>query len=131
MRCFSIILILIILSESFLPGRDVHELIKLPALIEHFTAHRDEDPDISFFGFIVMHYNDEEHHNNDHSTHHKLPFSDHHNCTHNTQVTILFHSLEIANVDRPHDTCEDSWCEIPCTAISSYGNSIWQPPKIG
>ncbi len=32
------------------------QLLKLPVLVEHFAEHRRENPDISVFGFVVLHY---------------------------------------------------------------------------
>lgn len=44
------------LSVYLAAATPLHELCKLPALLDHFQEHRREDPTISVLGFIVLHY---------------------------------------------------------------------------
>lgn len=128
-RHLSFILAFFMLTESLLPGRNIYELIKLPALAEHFWAHRNEDPEISFLRFILMHYDDQEHHNNDHTTHHQLPFSDHQNGTPGTLVNMLHQIFEIKWLNGFKPLPENFWCDIRLSLVTSFSSSIWQPPK--
>jgi len=54
---------------------ELHQLLKLPALLHHFTDHKESDHAISFLDFVKKHYGEEDspahNHKNDHE---KLPF---------------------------------------------------------
>lgn len=128
-RVLSITIALFILAESLLPAHDLHEFVKLPALIQHFHEHRSEDPDMSLVAFIQLHYNNAQHHEQDHSNHDELPFSDHHKCTHGN-TCLLFYSIEITAVANLWLINENFWCEMPEARITSIASSIWQPPRI-
>jgi len=46
-------LLLCVFAASATP---LGELLKLPVLIEHFREHKQETPDMTVMGFIVLHY---------------------------------------------------------------------------
>ena len=43
-------------SAFVLTATPARELLKLPALLEHFSEHRQEKPDMSWMAFIILHY---------------------------------------------------------------------------
>ncbi|NJO26062.1 MAG: hypothetical protein HC867_10325 [Bacteroidia bacterium] len=46
----------ILLSIYMLSFSEVHQLLRLPILVEHFIEHRQIDHDISFLAFLKLHY---------------------------------------------------------------------------
>jgi hypothetical protein len=125
----SILIVTLILLESFLPAVEQSELSKLPYLFEHFTRHQREDHDMSFLRFLAMHYEDTQHHNQDHQTHHKLPFSNH---NHHAHVELNSIALTIVSL-----TTSSSLIPLRDIPVVAYRESvpagrsitIWQPPK--
>jgi len=68
-------LILIISSVLFLSSStELHELFRLPLLLEHYGQHRSNDPDISFLDFLKIHYSGNHPNDNDDSDDNELPF---------------------------------------------------------
>lgn len=53
-----------------------HDWVHLPGLWRHYQEHRVEQQELSFLGFIALHYGDRHHRDND-RTHQELPFQHH------------------------------------------------------
>jgi len=66
---------ILLLSIGLLSHTELHQLLKIPILVEHFREHRRLDGNISFFEFIKLHY-----HNivvdDDYQRDQQLPFRD-------------------------------------------------------
>lgn len=129
-KCISIVLATLIMAEAFVPGMELHELSKLPALVDHFQNHKQQQPDLSFLAFIELHYQNPDHHEQDSKTHHKLPFSGHHQvqiCA--VQLACEDHSICInCNLIPLQNISEVIYKEPVVTDLTA---SIWQPPKLG
>jgi hypothetical protein len=64
-------------------GTELHQLWKLPLLAKHYTQHCRENPGMSLFKFLKIHYSDGKHPNdNDDNEDNKLPFKSAGNITH-------------------------------------------------
>jgi hypothetical protein len=62
---------------------ELHQLLKLPFLIQHYVHHRDEDSRLSFIAFLQIHYTEKHHPNdNDDRQDNELPFKSIGNITH-------------------------------------------------
>ena len=46
----------LLLGIYMLSFSEIHQLLKIPILIEHFTEHRSQDEGITLFAFLKMHY---------------------------------------------------------------------------
>ncbi|RAR70193.1 hypothetical protein [Flavobacterium aciduliphilum] len=108
---------------------ELHQFLKLPALVEHFSEHQQKDASVTLWKFLYMHYAYSNDHDNDLEKDSKLPFKTHDNCNNNHHVTVLPEEKNyLQNV-----------CFIPKSTelhtyytsyfSSSYLESIWQPPK--
>jgi hypothetical protein len=54
---------------------ELHQLLKLPLLIQHYIHHQSKDPSLSFLAFLKIHYTDPQHPNdNDDREDNELPF---------------------------------------------------------
>lgn len=72
-RHFSIFILTIYLF-SF---TEVKEVLKIPALIEHYQEHKSENKNISIIGFIALHYLSGSQKDSDYEKDMKLPFKAH------------------------------------------------------
>lgn len=121
---------MLIMAETFVPGMELHELSKLPALIDHFQKHKQQQPDLSFLAFVELHYQNPDHHEQDSQTHHKLPFSSHHQLqTCAVQLAFEDHSICINCQLIPLQKISDVVYKEP--VVVDLTASIWQPPKLG
>jgi len=55
---------------------EVHQLFRLPFLLEHYRHHRSEDPSLSLFSFLKIHYTDSHPDDQDENEDNRLPFKD-------------------------------------------------------
>jgi len=76
-KSFAIILI----SLHLLGNTEANQLLRLPQLLSHFFQHHRQDPSISFFDFVAMHYAGDDGTTADDDFDSQLPC---HNLNHNT-----------------------------------------------
>jgi hypothetical protein len=105
------------------------ELVKLPLLVEHFKEHKQWDLKISFFGFVYMHYLEDDSKYGDQARDMQMPFKT--SCHSSiTLVGLMVTALDFAIV--PKSTFKERKQKLIAgsTAFSSqYLSSIWQPPR--
>ena len=65
-----------LLSIYIFSFAEVHNLVKIPVLFQHFKEHKQEDPSISFWDFIKIHYMDPIVVDDDYQRDQQLPFRD-------------------------------------------------------
>ncbi|WP_370576674.1 hypothetical protein [Myroides sp. WP-1] len=102
------------------------QLLKFPLLVEHYVEHKGLNPDLTIWGFLQIHY-DNNHKEDGDPTDEKLPFVSHAPIMHivaTTPPTMLkIERIKISThntkVERFHDAVFES----------SFLSSIWQPPK--
>lgn len=69
-------LVIIFSSILFLcSATELHELMRLPALVAHYNEHRSKDDNLSFIDFLKIHYTGNHPKDNDNSEDDKLPFN--------------------------------------------------------
>jgi hypothetical protein len=126
---FSFVLALFIWIHSILPGLGVVELVKLPALFQHYQKHRQLNTELSLLRFWEMHYADKSHHSQDHKEHHKLPFTDHQ--TPISLASIYFEgyrsghlTVNLFHIGQANQSIYHSIVEEDITVM------VWQPPRI-
>jgi hypothetical protein len=124
-RSISIILVSLSLLGSMM---DLHDLAKLPRLIEHFQEHQNKVSGFSFFEFLSLHYGSEaeRHDREEHEQHTGLPFKSG-DCTYTHTITLLppFHAPVVAL----HQATLRHANFYQSTFSSEFSQSIWQPPK--
>lgn len=119
----------ILLAVTFLGSMmDLHDLARLPRLIEHYKEHASKSPDVSFIDFLNLHYGSEaeRHDKEEHQEHTSLPFKNP-DCTYTHTLTVVpqFNAPEIAQV-----VSVVTYSNFYQSAFSSeFSQSIWQPPK--
>ncbi len=123
-KLFIIFVLFIYLSAN----TQLHEVFKLPTLIEHFIEHNQANPSLSFFDFLHMHYANGNVKYADYDKDMQLPFKSHHECDNFVTVfSLLPNNPQIIQPVYFHKTL---FCEYNHILISSAAlEAIWQPPK--
>ena len=108
---------------------EVHQLLKMPLLVEHYLAHKDADKELSLLSFLEMHYLNGSHMDADSKHDMQLPFKNMQDNHPNVMVTlpngyIFFETLPSIKTDGSIIVSKSQVLE------SNYLKSIWQPPKI-
>lgn len=105
------------------------QFLKLPELIGHYFEHKNKQRDLSFLGFLCIHYFNGDVHDADYEKDMKLPFK---TCAaqEHGQNSVR---LEFGQIVIPGDPgiellhLKSFYYKFPETAVS--GDGIWQPPK--
>jgi hypothetical protein len=125
------ILAVAFLSLYLFSTTEFHELLKLPAMVDHFSEHQKEMPSISLWQFLCIHYAHGDVKDHDHAKDMKLPFKTHDNCGGANFISLIpEHKFNIEK--------NTSWFVVKNNPnyyseiiVTHSLNSIWQPPKIG
>lgn len=110
---------------------ELHQLLKIPILIEHFCEHQSQNSTLSFFEFLSMHYSKNNMHHGVSEKDSKLPFKSHSICNASINfVTLnqeqLFTFLEFTEF-KERKTILNLYTFL---VSSSHLKAIWQPPQI-
>lgn len=128
-RLAVILLSSILALETTFPQVNLAELSGLSEIWAHFKKHRLESPEITFVGFLNLHYGDSDHLNQATHDHQKLPFS---KGLHRHAIAMPF-VYDVVSVN-PSKFCKVlmviSAVIYNGVIVPSVALSIWQPPKI-
>lgn len=115
------------LIAGMMTNTDMHEILKISNLVEHFKEHVAEQPRATFIDLIDMHYGSDHPQEKPDKHHDNLPFQSHHCCN-----TVAFYVINFLN-------CVDFKLFASNTTVLSFyraqlppqiSGSIWQPPKL-
>ena len=120
--------IIIISAILFLTGAtELHQLLRIPVLVEHYFHHRSEDQSLTLVGFLKLHYSNNHPDDRDDNDDNKLPFKSQATISHidtsvpvtgETNINTVFYLLEKVKINHPEG--------IP-THITF---SIFHPPRL-
>ena len=108
---------------------ELHQLMKLPFMVEHYFEHKNKNNSLTFFEFLIRHYSNVTVLDEDYSKDMKLPFKSNQGCT---DITIK------APVANPFNTVLLKPINIGSKTFTLYNDmflpsfflpNIWQPPK--
>lgn len=108
---------------------EVHQLLKMPLLVEHYLAHKNANKELSLLSFLEMHYLNGSHMDADSTHDMQLPFKNLQDNHPNVVVTLpsdYFFFETIPNIKQQGSIIVSKSQVLE----SNYLKSIWQPPKI-
>jgi hypothetical protein len=109
---------------------EVRQIAKIPSLVEHYIAHKADNQNISVFGFLKMHYLDQQIVDDDFDEDMKLPFKTHDfsgtSITLNIPPEKTFVPIQYHLIYVDYST-NFSYSE---KFYPSVFQVIWEPPKI-
>ena len=112
---------LLIYSLSF---TEFHQVLRLPLLVEHYQEHKAKVNSLSFWEFLVLHYQSDVAHDDRDN---RLPFKD---CGHSiATATVALPSYAIEFVYSVHDTNRPEFPDYVSPLSGRNGIDIFQPPK--
>jgi hypothetical protein len=104
---------------------EVHEIFRLPILLEHFTEHKTLVADLTFWDFIKMHYESDVNHD---TTDDELPFKvPGHSFT---AISIVLLPLKINLTEAVPSALLSYTFDYKESFFSSSLQAIFQPPKL-
>lgn len=118
-----------LLSIFLVSTSELYQLVKLPLLVDHFKAHKLEDPSMTLWKFLAMHYDYTATPDEDHAQDMKLPFKANDNFIHSTIADFEYNPFitplikTFSSYNEPFTYYEEMFVS------SSFLSNIWQPPK--
>jgi len=105
----------------------LEQMFKFPILIEHFLEHKEKEPDISFLSYMVHHYSDETHTDDDHERDMQLPFKScnksHSHQDFNFSAKISIEPLELYYKEHTYLVYNKKYLPMPVIG------SLFKPPR--
>jgi hypothetical protein len=107
----------------------IHEVIKLPRLVEHYFDHSREDTRVGLIQYFVLHYGIEDGTDDDAAEDNQLPFKSSEYYSSISFVSVkppaIGQSLRLSDIVSDHHFFILNESFLP----SPYSESIWQPPR--
>ncbi|HNA01338.1 MAG TPA: hypothetical protein PLN49_10775 [Ferruginibacter sp.] len=123
-RLFAIFSFAVIVSAT----TELHQLFKVPALVQHYYEHKAENNDISLADFIVLHYFSNAPRDKDYDRDMQLPFKMT-DCLSSSALTVP--PVISYSAERPDFFIKRSYPAVKNNSIlPSHSAKIWQPPKM-
>lgn len=127
LKLISIQLMMVVLLGSIV---DLHDVAKLPYLIDHYNQHKSKASQFSFSEFFDLHYGAqaEEHDKEEQEKHKGLPFkAPDHTSIHSTIFLTEYtsNSIELESTEVKYTNF------YQCISSSEFQSSIFQPPRKG
>lgn len=123
------IIALTFLSLYLISTTELHQLLKLPALANHFSEHQQKDKSITLWKFLCIHYANGNVRDADYDKDSKLPFKTLDTCNSSNHITLLpeqkfcFNAILLPSEEKVISKY------YPSFSNSTFLKSIWQPPK--
>ncbi len=120
---------IILLVISIISGTE-REILKFPVLLQHFQEHKQLDDKITFVRFLIDHYNDVPHTDNDEERDNQLPFK---KIDFNIQASPVLPDNFYVDLRKPVQPASPNvfFPKNDTLIPSANVNNIWQPPKAG
>ena len=118
-------LIIALLSIYLIASTEFHQVLRLPLLVEHYAEHHELVKDMTFWEFLVMHYESDVAHDDQDM---RLPFKD---CHHSLTAQAIAMPEQKISLTLLAPTQGDRLLSFEHSQFhSSYLGEIFQPPKI-
>jgi hypothetical protein len=122
--------VILLLVYSF-SAIQLSELVKLKALVHHYYETRqNDDPNISFFEFMVMHYVTDDGNSKDNDRDSELPFKSNHNIVANSATTFILNRFEVILRTPVAAAKEDRFNYDTPFLSSNFYDLVWNPPRL-
>jgi hypothetical protein len=119
----------LLLAFYLLSATAIHEVIKLPRLVEHYFDHSREEARIGLFQYLALHYGIEDGTDDDAAEDNQLPFKSSEYFSSISFVSVkppaIGQSMRFSEVSGAHVFLIHNESYLP----SPYLDSIWQPPR--
>jgi hypothetical protein len=110
-----------------LVNTELHQMLSLPVLFEHYQEHKQGNKDISILSFITMHYSSETKGSDD-QHHQQLPFKGKHCEEVTTSIFLPTDNLSPLMSNTFNSSEKTTIYKSPFNS-SSFHFTIWQPPR--
>lgn len=125
------VLAILLLSLYVSSSTECFELLKIPALVEHFYDHKEENQSMTLWSFLCLHYGHGDVNDGDRDKDMKLPYKSA-DCNNGLTYLTIIPEINYYEIGH-HKLLAEGKTETDfyiSRLYSSDKGSIWQPPKI-
>jgi hypothetical protein len=118
----------IFLAIYLIGATELHQLLKMPLLLEHYKEHKLDNGNLSLISFIYQHYVGDDGNSNDDQKDQNLPFKSAHFQMQNTVVFSVF-KYELPKIMVPKKKA--GWPVMQSYSLSTISlDALFRPPKV-
>jgi len=118
----------IFLAIYLIGATELHQLLKMPLLLEHYKEHKLDNGNLSLISFIYQHYVGDDGNANDDQKDQNLPFKSAHFQMQNTVVFSVF-KYELPKIMVPQK--QAGWPVMQSYSLFSIAlDALFRPPKV-
>ncbi len=118
----------IFLAIYLIGATELHQLLKMPLLLEHYKEHKLDNGNLSLISFIYQHYVGDDGNANDDQKDQNLPFKSAHFQMQNTVVFSVF-KYELPKIMVPQK--QAGWPVMQSYSLSTISlDALFRPPKV-
>ena len=118
----------IFLAIYLIGATELHQLLKMPLLLEHYKEHKLDNGNLSLISFIYQHYVGDDGNANDDQKDQNLPFKSAHFQMQNTVVFSVF-KYELPKIMVPQK--QAGWPVMQSYSLSTITlDALFRPPKV-
>ena len=117
-------IVIVLLGCYLLASTEIHQVLRLPLLVQHYAEHREQVNDMTFWEFLTMHYETDVPHDDQDMS---LPFKDCHHSLTAQSIAMPAQKITLA-APVPSSSKKSLLTDFVCIH-SSYLEEIFQPPK--
>jgi len=104
-------------------------MLKLPLLLEHFNEHKTLNEGITLWGFMIMHYTNNDIKYADHDKDMRLPFKSNEGSVNIFSLTFIQNFTTIKLINQFERELKSYSVQNDHIFNSKFLSNIWQPPK--
>lgn len=116
-------------SVYLFSATEVHQLLKLPVVFQHYAEHQLEDADIGFLAFLKMHYMQGSPQDEDYERDMQLPFKTSTDGVSYVGFAYVPLQIEIEINNNISFLKKKNYIVRDVFTHTSYLSNIWQPPQ--
>ena len=107
---------------------ELHQMLKLPLLVQHFMHHKAAEPNTTLWDFLKNHYQNQQPFDKDYDRDMKLPFKTMAECQSMSISTLPPMGVECPEY-LPKIVEKQTYTLLDQSLLPFYLANIWQPPR--
>ncbi len=121
---------ILLIGTYLFSSTELAQLLKLPVLVEHYKEHKLQNPTITFWGFLNLHYNNGNKMDDDYDKDMKLPFKTVSDIASSFVSSVPPSTFSVApQPDLEYTIIKQKYSYSSNLLLPMFSASIWQPPK--
>lgn len=120
---------ILLLSSYLISTTEFYQMLKLPLLLEHYNEHKTLNEGITLWGFMIMHYTNNDVKYADHDKDMRLPFKSNEGSVNIFSLSFIQNFTSIKLINPFENELKSYTIQKDQKFNSTFLSNIWQPPQ--